>query len=238
MDVMTEVRRTATVTGASEGVGLAISEALLKAGYQVVLVSRSLEKLQAALVSLGSLAQNARTFTADITNSEQVSQLVESVLEQEKRVDVLVNNLGQGIRKQLVETTDADWEHLVAVNLTSAVYVSRAILPLMREQKSGKIINISSRAGRRGEGDFAAYSALKHGLVGLTRALADSEAPYGITVNSVCPGPVSTRKMIERYPNLDVSGWSTPEDVAQSVLFLLSKPAETMNGQVIDLFKN
>ena len=226
------------MTGASEGVGLAISEALLKAGFQVILVSRSPEKLQAALENLGSLAQNARTFAADVTDSGQVNQLVESVIARENRVDVLVNNLGQGIRKQLVETSDADWEHLVAVNLTSAVYASRAVLPIMREQKNGKIINISSRAGKRGEGDFAAYSALKHGLIGLTRALADSEGPFGIKVNAVCPGPVSTRKMVERYPNLDVSGWSSPEDVAQTVLYLLSKPAETMNGQVIDLFKN
>lgn len=235
---MNDKKKTAIVTGASEGVGLAISEALLKAGYHVVLVSRNPEKLQAALDSLGRLSENARTFAADITSSEQVNRLVESVLTQEKQVDILVNNLGQGLRKQLVETSDADWEHLVAVNLTSAVYISRAVLPIMREQKSGKIINISSRAGRRGEGDFAAYSALKHGLVGLTHALADSEAPFGIKVNAVCPGPVSTPKMVERYPNLDVSGWSSPEDVAQTVLFLLSKTAETMNGQVIDLFKN
>ena len=235
---MTSSKRTAIVTGASEGVGLAISKALLESDFQVILVSRSPEKLQAALQSLGSLSQSARTFSADVTSSEQVDQLVGSVMTHENRVDVLVNNLGQGIRKQLVETTDADWEHLVAVNLTSAVYVSRAILPLMREQKSGKIINIASRAGRRGEGDFAAYSALKHGLVGLTRALADSEAPHGIKVNAVCPGPVSTRKMVECYPDLDVSGWSTPEDVARAVLFLLSKSAETMNGQAIDLFKN
>ena len=235
---MNNKKRTAIVTGASEGVGLAISEALLKSDFKVVMVSRSPEKLQAALENLGSLAQNAMSFAADLTCSEQANQLVESVLTHENRVDVLVNNLGQGLRKQLVETTDEDWEHLVAVNLTSAVYVSRAVLLIMREQKSGKIINISSRAGRRGEGDFAAYSALKHGLVGLTRALADSESPYGIKVNAVCPGPVSTRKMVERYPNLDVSGWSSPEDVAQTVLYLLSKPAETMNGQVIDLFKN
>ena len=235
---MNNKKKTAIVTGASEGVGLAISEALLKADFNVVMVSRSPEKLQAALTCLGSFALNARTFAADITSSEQVNLLVESVMAYENRLDVLVNNLGQGMRKQLVETSDADWEHLVAVNLTSAVYASRAVLPIMREQKNGKIINISSRAGRRGEGDFAAYSALKHGLIGLTRALADSEGPFGIKVNAVCPGPVSTRKMVERYPNLDVSGWSSPEDVAQTVLYLLSKPAETMNGQVIDLFKN
>jgi NAD(P)-dependent dehydrogenase (short-subunit alcohol dehydrogenase family) len=203
-----------------------------------VLVSRSQEKLQAALSYLGNYAQNARAFSADVTDSGQVNLLLESVLAHEKRIDVLVNNLGQGMRKQLVETTDADWEHLVSVNLTSAVYVSRAVLPIMRQQKSGKIINIASRAGRRGEGDFTAYSALKHGLIGLSCALADSESPYGIKVNAVCPGPVSTQKMLERYPNLDVSSWSTPEDVAQTVLFLLSKPAETMTGQVIDLFNN
>jgi 2-deoxy-D-gluconate 3-dehydrogenase len=106
----------------------------------------------------------------------------------------------------------------------------------MRQQQSGVIINIASRAGRRGEGDLAAYSALKHGMVGLTRALADSEYHFGIRVNAVCPGAVATRRMLALLPDDDHSRWHAPEDIASAVLFLLSPAARLMNGQVIDMF--
>lgn len=229
--------KVAIITGASEGIGQAISLALLKEGYRVVMVSRSAEKLQQALSNAGERSDQAWLYPADLTVSEQVNQMVETVLLHEKRIDVLINNLGQGIQRQLVDTTDQEWDYMVSVNLTSAFYACRAVIPILRFQKAGTIVNISSRAGRRGEGDFAAYSALKHGLIGLTRALAESESPRGIRVNAICPGAVSTMKMTKRHPISGLSRWSTPDDVANTVLFLLSKPAETMNGQTIDLFR-
>ena len=146
--------------------------------------------------------------------------------------------MARGLQRQVIETTDSDWDFLVKVNLTSAFYLCRAVLPAMREQGSGAIINIASRAGRRGEGDFAAYSALKHGLVGLTRALADSEKSYSLQINAICPGPVSTKKMQALHPQADHQHWLTPDDVAMTVNFLLSPAARRMNGQVIDLFGN
>ena len=228
----------ALVTGASEGIGKAIALLLLQEGYRVVLSSRNEEKLTLTLEAFGMLSQNAVIMPADLTVSSEVNRVVESVLSTEGRIDLLVNNLGRGLPGQVIDTTDEEWDFMVKTNLSSAFYLSRAVLPIMREQGKGLVINIASRAGRCGEGDFAAYSALKHGLVGLTRALADSEGKYGIRVNAVCPGPVSTERMKTLHPTADHQDWLSPEDVAGAVHFLVSQAAKNMNGQVIDLFEN
>lgn len=224
------------VTGASEGIGKAIALQLLKHGYRVGLVSRSQAKLDAALAEAGDLVNRTWHYAADLTDPSQVYALIKEALHVENKIDVLVNNVGQGIRRELVNTTDEEWDFLVNTNLSSAFYTSRAVLPSMRQQQKGTIINIASRAGRRGEGDFAAYSALKHGLVGLTRALADSEKEYGIRVNAVCPGLVATERLRSGNPNLDWTNAYSPTDVAEAVLFLLSPAARFMNGQTIDMF--
>jgi NAD(P)-dependent dehydrogenase (short-subunit alcohol dehydrogenase family) len=226
----------ALVTGASEGIGRAISLELLREGYVVVLVSRSQEKLDGVLAEVGDLAEHARTFTADLTDSAQVNRLVEDVILSEGKIDILVNNLGRGLPRELIDTTDEEWHYLVNINLSNTFYICRAALPYMRERRSGVIINIASRAGRRGEGAFAAYSALKHGVIGLTRALADSEYHFGIRVNAICPGAVATRRMIESHPDDNPSRWHAPEEVAGAVLYLLSPAARLMNGQIIDMF--
>jgi NAD(P)-dependent dehydrogenase (short-subunit alcohol dehydrogenase family) len=162
--------------------------------------------------------------------------MVNEVIQREGQIDVLVNNAGKGIRRELIDTSDEEWDFLVKINLSSAFYVSRAVLPHMRKQNGGKIINIASRAGRVGEGELAAYSALKHAMVGLTKALANSEAKFGIQTNAICPGLIRTQGMLTALPNLDYSKSNSPEDVAEAVLFLLSPAARTMNGQCIDLF--
>jgi len=230
-------QKIAIITGASEGIGRAICLNLLSENYRVILVSRSQKKLENALDKAGELAQNAKVYSVDVTESVQVNHLVDEVIQQEGKIDVLVNNVGQGVRRELIDTTDEEWDYLVKLNLSSAFYMCRAVLPHMRQQKSGKIINIASRAGRVGEGELAAYSALKHGLVGLTRALGDSEKEFGICVNAVCPGLVGTQRMLDTLPHLDYASANAPEDVAEAVLFLLSPAAKTMNGQVIDMYQ-
>ncbi len=226
----------ALVTGASEGIGKAIALKLLQNNYRVGLVSRSQKKLEAALIEAGDLAENAWAFPADLTDSTQANLLIEETLRREGEIDVLINNVGKGLRRELIDTTDEEWDFQVKINLSSAFYTCRAALPYMREGQHGRIINIASRAGRRGEGIFAAYSAMKHGLVGLTRALADSEGKYGIQVNAVCPGLVATQRLLTEKPEIDFSNANSPGDVAEAVLFLLTPAARTMNGQVIDMF--
>jgi len=230
-------QRFVLVTGASEGIGKAISFALLRQGYRVGMASRSQEKLEKALAETGDLAKNAWTYSTDLMESDQVTQLIEEAIHREGRIDGLVNNVGKGVRGEIIDTSDEEWDYLVKLNLSSAFYACRAVLPHMRKQQEGSIVNIASRAGRVGEGELGAYSALKHGMVGLTRALSDSESQYGIRVNAVCPGLVATQRMLDTLPHLDYASANQPEDVAEAVLFLLSSAAKTMNGQVIDLYK-
>lgn len=227
--------RICIVTGASQGTGKAVAVGLLDAGAQVVIVSRSEANLEAALQAMPS-PENVWIHAADVTCSQQAEILVQEVVQRYGRVDLLVNNVGGGLKKELVETSDEDWQHLLALNLTSTFNCCRAVLPVMREQRSGLIINIASKAGRIGEGDFAAYCAAKHGVIGLTRALADSESAYGIRVNAICPGPIATEKMKKLYPQVEKSGWSTPQDVAQTVLYLASPAGHAMQGKLVDLF--
>mgnify|MGYP001082709050 CR=1 FL=1 len=228
----------AIVTGASEGIGKAISLSLIRNDFRVLLISRNQKKLNQVLTASGNLAKNAWTIPADLTDPKQVSQTIHEAIKREKHIDVLINNLGRGVRRELIETTDQEWDFLVKINLSSAFYMCRDTLRYMRQQKFGQIINIASRAGRKGEGNLAAYSALKHGLVGLTKALADSESKHGIRVNAVCPGLVSTQRMLNTHPDLDYSSANKPEDVAEAVMFLLSPAAKTMNGQIIDMYRN
>ncbi len=231
------VEKVAIVTGASEGIGKSISLTLLENGYKVVLVSRNNMKLKQVVNQDTFSPESFWLYPADLTNSDQVNQLVKDVEYREGKIDILVNNLGQGIRRELIETTDDEWQHLVSINLTSAFNTCRAVLPNMRKKKQGLIINIASRSGRCGEGQFAAYCAMKHGLIGLTRALADSECEYGIRVNAISPGEVATEHMLEKYADSNSPDWNTPQEIAQAVLFLLSPTSAQMNGQSVDLFK-
>ena len=227
----------AIVTGASQGIGKAVALRLLQNDYRVLLISRSQKNLDQALKESEDLSENAWAMTADLTDPLEVSQCVEEVIKNEANIDVLINNLGKGLRRELVETSNEDWDFLVKINLSSAFYMSRDVLRHMRKQQHGQIINIASRAGRRGEGALAAYSALKHGLVGLTRAVADSEQKHGIRVNAICPGLVATQRMLTNHPQLNYSESNAPEDVAEAVMFLLSPAAKTITGQVIDMYK-
>jgi NAD(P)-dependent dehydrogenase (short-subunit alcohol dehydrogenase family) len=228
--------KVALVTGASDGIGREIAITLLEAGFRVILASRSEEKLRRVLTDNPNIIERAWIHPCDLTNPNQADQIVGAIMKREGHLDVLVNNLGKGLRKSVLETSDAEWDYLISINLSSAFFVCRSVLHEMRRQQNGNIINISSRAGRLGEGQFAGYCAAKHGLIGLTRALADSEAEYGIQVNAICPGPVATSQMVERYPDHERNGWSTPQGVARTVLYLLSPAASAMNGKVIDLF--
>jgi NAD(P)-dependent dehydrogenase (short-subunit alcohol dehydrogenase family) len=162
--------------------------------------------------------------------------MTRTVLDEFGRLDLLVNNVGQGLRKPFIHTTPAEWEAMWRVNLWPAVLCSQAALVPMLAQKGGQIINIASRAGRHGEAYMAAYSAAKAGLVALTQSLAGELAGSGVRASAVCPGPVDTERMRQANPQADRSGWLTPADVAQAVLSLASSSPNTMNDAVVDLF--
>ena len=224
------------LTGASEGIGKAIAFRLSEDGASLALVARNMAKLRETQLQIQTEFGSVDIFPADATHSDQVEEMVNLVLKRYGRIDVLINNVGKGIRKSFLDLSDDEWQYLVSVNLTSVVNCCRAVVPHMRRQGGGQIINIASKAGRIGEIDFVGYCAVKHGVVGLTRALALEEARHHIHVNAVCPGPVSTNGMKKKLPDVDMSDWLSPEDVAEAVLFALSNAGSAMHGKTIDLF--
>lgn len=224
------------ITGASEGIGRATALALAKEGASLVLAARNVENLECTASEIREKGSRVLAIPTDVTRPAEVEVLAEKTIAAFGQVDIWINNVGRGLRKPFLETTEEDWNQLVATNLSSVLYGCRAVLPFMERSRKGLIINVASRSGRVGEANLAAYCAVKHGVIGLTRALAEEESAKGIHVNAVCPGSVRTERMERLLPHVDKSNWLSPEDVAAMITFLACSAGYTMQGQAVDMF--
>ena len=233
--------KTALVTGGAGGIGAAVVKKLCAEGYSVAVHYHSSEEKALALSSaLLSAGHDVFPVYADVSNSADVAAMVRRVVQMNGRVDLLVNNAGVAARGFFDAVTDAEWDRLVGVDLTGVFYCCRAVLPHMLRAKSGRIVNISSMWGVAGASCEVAYSAVKAGVIGLTKALAKEAAPSGITVNCLAPGAVGTA-MMAGYAEADMQALleeiplgrlGTPEEIAAAVAFLASKEAGYITGQV------
>ena len=182
------------VVGAGRGIGRSISKQLLDLGHSVALCSRTKSDLD--LIVEGR-SNKTLTMAADVTMPGTAEEVIERVVSAWGGIDVLILNAGDGISAPLDKTTDQMWDHMLNLNLSAPFKFIRAAVPHMKSAKSGQIIVIASKAGLVGEPNVAAYTAAKHGVVGLVRAAASELSRYGITVNAVCPDYVDT-PMTER----------------------------------------
>ncbi len=237
-------RRHAVVTGGGSGIGAAVARALVNEGHRVTLMGRHLQRLQAHADALGDVAVQV----CDVGDEASVQAAFAAT----PPVDLLINNAGQVETAPLAKTSLEVWQRLLNVNLTGSFLCSRAVIPAMRERGFGRIVNVASTAGLKGYAYVAAYCAAKHGVVGMTRALALELARSGITVNAVCPGYTETEIVAAAIENIQAkTGRSaeearaelakanpqgrliTPEEVAASVLWLTRPEAGGINGQAI-----
>ena len=233
--------RTALVTGAGRGIGLAISERLLADGARVVMLDRDAPAVEGAAKRLGG---NARAIVADVTRTADVDGAVQAAHDWHGRLDVVVNNAGiTGRSFPTWELTDADWQQVIAIDLTSVFLVCRAAVRLMRPRQSGRIVNIASIAGKEGNPTLVPYSTAKAGVIGLTKALAKEVATQGILVNAVAPAVIGTEllQQMERstvdmlVAKIPMGRVGKPEEVAALVAWLSSDECSFSTGAVYDL---
>jgi len=236
---MTRDRRIAIVTGGSRGIGAAICQRLAADGLLVNIVYRErgdeAERVQHRIVAAGGEAVLRR---ADVAVEKDVNRLVDDVIRDHKRINVLINNAGI-IQDQLVVLTEsAAWERVLRVNLTAPFMMCRAVVPYMLDEGGdGVIINISSTSARVPRAGQAAYAASKGGLESFTRTLAAEVGRKGIRVNTVAPGRIDTEMTASfRAPGRETpeqAGWGTPEDIAGAVSYLVSADAKYVQGELL-----
>jgi 3-oxoacyl-[acyl-carrier protein] reductase len=209
----------AVVTGTSRGIGRAIAGLLSAAGARVVGCARR--------ASDGILV-------CDVGRADQVARFAEQVLREFGTPDLLVNNAGVVVRARLDETSVDSWDAVLDSNLKGTFLVTRAFLSAMRARRSGRIVNLASISGRQGTAGLTAYCAAKHGVVGLTRALAEEVRADGIRVNAVCPGSVDTDMLRTGMPGAEPN--MSPEDIANVVLYLAAYAPPALTGSCVDVF--
>ena len=235
--------KVAIITGASRGIGLAIARRYAQEGAAVVInyVARR-DEAEKAVQEIEAAGGQAIAVQADISKSADVDRLVKATLERFGRIDILVNNAGVHVAKGVMETTEADWDVTMDINLKGAYLCSKAVIPTMQAQKSGTIVMMSSNSGlyHPSAMRFVEYVVSKAGMNGLTKALALALGPY-ITVNAICPGWIRTEMIEEIDPEthqriLDetaLARWGTPDDIAASAVFLASAEASFITGELL-----
>jgi 3-oxoacyl-[acyl-carrier protein] reductase len=234
--------RVALVTGASSGIGRAISLAFARAGASVVINHLGQADQATALrSSIEALGARAWVIEADVSVALDVARLVDHAVSACGAVDVLVNNAGILQEKPFLETTEADWDRMLATDLKSVFLMSQALLPGMLARQSGVIINIASDLGLLGRALYAPYCAAKAGVIGLTKSLAREFAPH-IRVNAIAPGPVNTAMVslqsmsaesIAKELEIPLARFAEPEEIAHTALFLASDLSRFYCGQVL-----
>ncbi|MDP8964386.1 MAG: SDR family oxidoreductase [Cyanobacteriota bacterium] len=222
--------RRALITGASSGIGKATALAFAKAGIDVALVSRSQDKLEAIATTAREAGVNAKAYVLDLAKLEQVKAGIEAIATDFAPIDILVNNAGMGYTNPLSATPLSDWQQVIDLNLTSVLQCILGILPAMRNQQRGTIINVASIAGQQPFPTWGAYNVSKAGLIALSKTLAAEERTHGIRVVTISPGAVNTPLWDTDTVQMDFnrSAMLTPEIVAQSILHTALVPEQAV----------
>ena len=236
--------KTALITGVSGGIGRAIATEFIQKGYFVIgQYNSNKESVDQFVDELKSknLAENFFAIKCDLSNSEDIKNMMDTIENSFKCLSVLVNNAGISLTKLITETAEDEWDKVFAVNLKSAYQITNRVLKGMIAKKQGKIVNISSMWGISGSSMEVAYSASKAGLIGYTKALAKEVGLSGINVNCVCPGVIDTKMnahlssedILELKNQTPLNKIGRPVDVAKLVYFLCSEDADFITGQII-----
>ena len=241
--------KTVIVTGGGGGIGGATCRRFASEGAQVAVFDMNLEAAEKVAADIRAGGGQAAAFACNITDRAQVDAAVAAAQTQLGPIAVLVNNAGWDVFKPFLKTVPAEWEKLIAINLTGALHMLHAVLPGMVERKYGRIVNVASDAARGGSSGEAVYSACKGGLVALSKTLAREHARQSITINVVCPGPTDTAllagvaegardpaKLIEAFRSaIPLGRLGQGDDLASAIAFFGSDDAGFVTGQVLSV---
>lgn len=220
------------ITGASSGIGKATATALVKLGASVALVSRNPDRAIAEINAQRAASATIKAYPLDLADVSSVAAKIENIVTDFGGIDVLVNNAGMAYIGEIIDTPLADWQKVIDLNLTSVFQCIQAVLPMMRRQQKGAIVNVASIAAKQAFPQWGAYCASKFGLLGMTQALAEEERSHGIKVMSICPGSVNTPLWDTVAANFDREAMLKEDNIADAIVYLLSLPA---NAVVTDL---
>lgn len=231
------------ITGAARDIGLEIARAMAGSGAHVILNGRHAETLDSAVQSITATGGTASALAFDVTDPVAVKHAFTSIAQEHGRLDILVNNAGIRNRKPLLEFSDEEIQQMLATNLVGAYTLSREAARMMTPQRSGRLITVTSIAGKVARGGDAVYTGAKAGLTGMMRALAAEYGPLGITSNAIAPGGVATgvnaaamadpainHHFTSRTP---LGRWAQPAEIAGAAVFLASPAASYVNGHVL-----
>jgi 2-hydroxycyclohexanecarboxyl-CoA dehydrogenase len=241
--------RTVVVTGGGGGIGGATCRRFAKEGAQVAVLDLVAEAAEKTALAIRAEGGRAEAIQCDITSRSSVEAALTVTREKLGPVDVLVNNAGWDVFRPFTRTEPAEWDRLIAINLVGALHMHHAVLPSMVERKQGRIVNVSSDAGRVGSSGEAVYAACKGGLVAFSKTIAREHARDRITVNVVCPGPTETalfdeykkgaanpEKLVEAFQRaIPLGRIGQPDDVPGAILFFASDDAAFITGQVLSV---
>lgn len=237
--------RVALVTGGGRGIGKGIAGKLAAAGAGVIVSDIDIVQAQLTADELSKKKHKVIAAQVDVSREESVAELIKRARDEFGIVDILINNAGIMFRTRLMDISVDEWERILRVNLTGPFLCIKAVIPLMKKNGYGRIVNISSSAGRSVSTlGGVHYTASKAGLLGLTRAVAKEVAPFGITVNAVCPGLIDTQmaretttqeeleNFLESFP---IKRLGSPEEIGDLVVFLCSENASYITGASVDI---
>lgn len=230
--------RVAIVTGGTGALGRAVSHALLRAGAKAV-VTPWVVAAEVPLIErqVGDFKSRLETPEINVTREEEVQKLVQDVASRHGRVDVLVNVVGGfwgGVPVE--ETSERDWDAMMNINLKTAFFCAKAVVPQMRRNRFGRIVCVSARLGVNGAGNFAAYAVAKGALITFVRSLSEEVIQDDITVNAIGPSLIDTEANRQAMPDADHSKWVKPEEIADVITFLASDQARVISGAYVPVY--
>lgn len=234
---MTLQNKIVLITGATGGLGGAVTEAFLNAGAAAAVTYTAEDKFEELKSALNPPPGKLHGFAADLVQEASVEALVGQVVKKLGRIDALVNLVGGfmgGV--PVTEMSEAQWDHMMQLNLKTAFLACKHAMKVMIGQKSGRIINVGSKGGLHGGEGISAYGASKAGVINLTQSLAAEGRAHNVTANVVAPGTIDTPPNRAAMPKADFGKWVAPESLAQVILFLCSDAAKDISGAVLPVF--